>query len=116
MAERNQLISSCYDKRVRVMDLRTPVSVQHTHQEHSKPVLCVTASNGVVYSGSEDKTLCAWDLRTQRLLQKIQVNFYNKDFIGGSISFAGLSQTCMPEQAVVRFPLPPHRLGITCKR
>lgn len=72
--ERDQLISSCYDKHVRVMDLRTPVSVQHFHQEHSKPVLCVAASNGVIYSGSEDRTLCVWDLRGQRLLQKLQVS------------------------------------------
>ena len=70
---RDQLISSCYDKYVRVMDLRTPVSVQHSYKEHSKPVLCVAAANGVVYSGSEDKTLCVWDLRAQRLLQKLQV-------------------------------------------
>lgn len=72
--ERDQLISSCYDKHVRVMDLRTPVSVQYFHQEHSKPVLCVAASHGIVYSGSEDKTLCVWDLRAQRLLQKLQVS------------------------------------------
>ena len=72
--ERDQLISSCYDKHVRVMDLRTPGSVQHFHHEHSKPVLCVAASNGVVYSGSEDKTLCVWDLRAQRLMQKLQVS------------------------------------------
>ena len=71
--ERDQLISSCYDKHVRVMDLRTPVSVQYSHQQHSKPVLCVAASSGVIYSGSEDKSLCVWDLRAQRLLQKLQV-------------------------------------------
>lgn len=75
---RDQLISSCYDKHVRVMDLRTPVSVQHFHQEHSRPVLCVAAGNGVVYSGSEDKTVCVWDLRAQRLLQKLQVGTGSK--------------------------------------
>ena len=60
------------------MDLRTPVSVQHFHQEHSRPVLCVAAGNGVVYSGSEDKTVCVWDLRAQRLLQKLQVGTGSK--------------------------------------
>ena len=70
---RDQLISSCYDKHVRVMDLRTPVSVQQSHQHHSKPVLCVAGKDTLVYSGSEDKSLCVWDLRAQRLLQKLQV-------------------------------------------
>ena len=63
----------CYDKHVRVMDLRTPVSVQQFHQQHSRPVLSVVATDRVVYSGSEDKTLCVWDLRARGLLQKLQV-------------------------------------------
>ena len=77
MSARDQLISSCYDKHVRVMDLRTPVSVQQFHQHHSRPVLSVAATDRVVYSGSEDKTLCVFDLRARGLLQKLQVMIRN---------------------------------------
>ena len=57
------------------MDLRTPVSVQQFHKQHAKPVLCVAATENVVYSGSEDRSLCVWDLRAQRLLQKLEVGW-----------------------------------------
>ena len=55
------------------MDLRTPVSVQQSHKQHTKPVLCVAAADNLVYSGSEDKSLCVWDLRAEALLQKLEV-------------------------------------------
>ncbi len=76
MPQSGTLVSGSCDKHVRIFDLRIPVSVVALHHEHTKPVLCLAATDNYVYSGSEDKSLCVWDRRAQRLLQRIKVSVY----------------------------------------
>ena len=73
MPQPNVLASGSYDKQVRVLDMRMPVSVVASHQEHSRPVLCLAATEHHLYTGSEDKSVCVWDRRAERLLQRIKV-------------------------------------------
>ena len=53
--------------------MRVPVSVVSSHQEHSRPVLCLAATEHYLYSGSEDKSVCVWDRRADQLLQRVKV-------------------------------------------
>ena len=69
-------MSASYDKNVRLFDLRVPISEVASYKEHSKPVLCVAATDRYIYSGSEDKSLCVWDRRAQSQLQKIKVTVF----------------------------------------
>ena len=73
MPQPNVLASGSYDKQVRVLDMRVPVSVVSSHQEHSRPVLCLAVTEHHLYTGSEDKSVCVWDRRAERLLQRIKV-------------------------------------------
>ena len=73
MPEPNVLVSGSYDKQVRVLDMRVPVSVVSSHQEHSRPVLCLAATEHYLYSGSEDKNVCVWDRRAEQILQREKV-------------------------------------------
>lgn len=71
--QRDTLISACFDKKVRVFDLRQPPSVQAEHTLHKRSVLSVVASEEYVYSSSEDASVCVWDVRNRKLLQRIKV-------------------------------------------
>ena len=74
--QRDTLISACFDKKVRVFDLRQPPSVQAEHTLHKRSVLSVVASEEYVYSSSEDASVCVWDQRNRKMLQRIKVGSY----------------------------------------
>ena len=67
------LATTSYDKKVREFDLRLPVSLLASHQEHRKPVLALASTENYLYSGGEDKTVCVWDRRTRKILQTVKV-------------------------------------------
>ncbi|XP_064386257.1 F-box/WD repeat-containing protein 9-like [Halichondria panicea] len=73
MPQPNQLVSTCQDKRVREIDLRQPIGVTICHTEHTQSVLSVAANERFIYSGSEDKSVCVWDRRAHKLLQRIKL-------------------------------------------
>ena len=75
MPEPNVVVTGSYDKHVRLLDLRQPVSVQSSYKEHTRPVLTLAATDWYIYTGSEDKTLCVWDRRNEKELQRIKVGF-----------------------------------------
>ena len=41
----NHLVSSCFDKKVREIDLRQPITVSVCHSDHTHSVLSVAASD-----------------------------------------------------------------------
>jgi len=66
------------------MDLRLPVSVTCHHKTHRRSVLCVAAIHNYVYSGSEDKNVCVWDVRKQEMLEQISVSVC----VGGCVAMS----------------------------
>ena len=73
MPERDCLVSGCFDKKVRVLDLRESTAVQMEHRQHRRSVLSVAAFRDYIYSASEDETVCVWDRRNNNLLQRLEV-------------------------------------------
>ena len=87
--QRDVLVSASYDKTVRELDIRTPVSIHSSHTQHTKPVLSLTTTDRYIYSASEDKTVCVWDRRGQGELQRVlvsglyDVKYYIDDNLAG---------------------------------
>ena len=73
MPDKDCLVSGCYDKKVRVLDLRQPSAVQMEYKQHRRSVLSVAATQDCIYSASEDATVCVWDRRNNTLLQRLEV-------------------------------------------
>lgn len=69
--ESHVLMTGCFDKQIREFDLRNPISLTTTLTGHKGPVLCLGSSGPYIFSASEDKTVCVWDRRTQKRLQKV---------------------------------------------
>ena len=67
------LVSACQDRHMRVLDLREPYTVRASHTVHTSSVLCVAASQHLIYSGGEDGVVCIWDIRNKALLRRITV-------------------------------------------
>jgi len=46
----------------------------HSFRAHSQPVLCMCASEQLLYTGSRDASIRVWDLRTFKCLRKLRVH------------------------------------------
>ncbi|XP_020906927.1 F-box/WD repeat-containing protein 9 [Exaiptasia diaphana] len=66
------LISGCYDKYVRMFDLRDSHIVSSL-KYHTKPVLCLSVDDKYIITGSEDQTLCIYDRRASKVYKVLQL-------------------------------------------
>ncbi|KAL5489420.1 hypothetical protein EMCRGX_G018510 [Ephydatia muelleri] len=69
--ESHVLMTGCFDKQIREFDVRKPISQTSTLSGHRGPVLCLGSTGHYVFSASDDKTVCVWDRRTLKRLQKV---------------------------------------------
>ncbi|XP_015930518.1 kinesin-like protein KIF21A isoform X2 [Parasteatoda tepidariorum] len=49
----------------------SPLICSHTAEGHSRPVLCLHATDDVLFSGSKDRTVKIWDLGTGKEIQSL---------------------------------------------
>ena len=72
-------MTGCFDKQIREFDVRKPISQTSTLSGHRGPVLCLGSTGHYVFSASDDKTVCVWDRRTLKRLQKVTVSFWGAE-------------------------------------
>ncbi|KAH9498493.1 hypothetical protein Btru_007648 [Bulinus truncatus] len=73
-AEDNEIVASCFDKKVYFIDRRT--SAARSRIFHTKPVLCVTGSENFILSGSEDKSISIFDRRAGKVFMMFKLDKY----------------------------------------
>ncbi|XP_059149368.1 F-box/WD repeat-containing protein 9-like [Physella acuta] len=73
-AEENEIVASCFDKKVYFIDRRT--SNVRSRTFHTKPVLCVTGNDNFILSGSEDKSISIYDRRAGKIFMMFKLDSY----------------------------------------
>ncbi|XP_013079275.2 F-box/WD repeat-containing protein 9-like isoform X1 [Biomphalaria glabrata] len=73
-AEDNEIVASCFDKKVYFIDRRT--SAVRSRVFHTKPVLCVTGSDHFIISGSEDKSISIFERRAGKIFMMFKLDKY----------------------------------------
>ncbi|CAL1539616.1 unnamed protein product [Lymnaea stagnalis] len=73
-AEDNEVVASCYDKKVYFIDQRT--SSVKSRVFHTRAVLCVTGNENFILSGSEDKSISIFDRRAGKIFMMFKLASY----------------------------------------
>ena len=72
--EPDVLFAGGYDARIYHIDPRT-ADIMAEKRYHTKPVLCMTADDKYIVTGSEDKTIAVYDRRAADVYKTLEVYF-----------------------------------------
>ena len=71
--EENNIFAGCFNKKVYFIDRRDSQAEIKPRTFHNRAVVCITGSDNYIISGSEDKRICIFDRRADKIFKMIKV-------------------------------------------